>query len=236
MRKLRLLLLLPFLAYAAFLLPASGRADTPVLKAFVGPGFTIGIRNTSGVAVTRVAPGTYTIDVSDLSSLHDFHMTGPGGFDMSTTVDGTGTVTWSNVTLVAGNYAYHCDAHPTQMTGVLHVGAAPPAKPKLTGKVGPGKAISLKTAAGAAVKTIPAGSYALTVRDLTKVDNFHLLGPGVNKRTGVKFRGTAKWTATFRVGKTYTVRSDAHASLRRTFKVTAKLSPPPPPVPPAPGA
>jgi len=218
--KLRPLLLFPLLL-AAVLLPGSGRAADPVLMAKVGPGFTISIANAAGVKVTRVLPGSYSIQVRDLSPEHSFHLTGPGGVDKFTDITGTGTVTW-DVTLVNGTYTYLCDAHPTTMRGTLKVGAAPPPVPKLSGKVGPGKTISLRTAAGTAVKTLTAGAYELTVRDSTTKDNFHVLGASVNRKTGVTFRGTRTWTVTFRAGKTYTVRSDATAKLRKTFKVKPK--------------
>ena len=211
------MLLLP-LVLAAVLLPGSGHAADPVLKAKVGPGFSISIANAAGVKVTRVPAGTYSIDVSDLSAEHNFHLKGPGGVDMATDVATTGEVTWS-VTLVDGTYTFLCDAHPGTMRGTLAVGAAPPPKPKLTGRVGPGKVISLRTAAGATVKSLRAGTYRLTVRDATRADNFHLLGRSVNKKTGVKFKGSVTWTVTFKAGS-YTVRSDASKKLRRTFKVT----------------
>jgi hypothetical protein len=213
----RPILLLP-LVLAAVLLPASGRAADPVLKAKVGPGYSISIANPAGVKVTRVPAGTYSIDVSDLSSEHNFHLKGPGGIDMATDVAATGSVTWS-VTFLDGIYTFQCDAHPGMMRGTLAVGAAPPPKPKLTGRVGPGKVISLKTPAGATVKSLKAGTYRLTVRDATKADNFHLLGRGVNKKTRVKFKGSVTWTVSFKAGS-YTVRSDASRKLRRTFKVT----------------
>jgi hypothetical protein len=69
------------------------------------------------------------------------------------------------------------------------------------------------------VKSLAKGTYKLTVRDSTKADNFHLLGKGVNKKTGVRFKGTVTWTVAFKAG-TYTVRSDATKKLRRTFRVT----------------
>jgi hypothetical protein len=69
------------------------------------------------------------------------------------------------------------------------------------------------------VKRLKAGPYVLTVRDATKFDNFHLLGPGVNRKTGVKFRGRATWSIRLKVGK-YAVRSDAHKKMRRVFSVT----------------
>ena len=69
------------------------------------------------------------------------------------------------------------------------------------------------------VKKLVAGRYRLSVKDMTRADNFHLIGAGANKKTGVKFRGTVTWTVVLRAGKTYTVRSDATKKLLRTFKV-----------------
>lgn len=215
----RLLLLVP-LVLAAVLLPGSGRAADPiVLNGIVGPGFTITIRDASNNVVSRVLPGDYTLQVQDRSVEHNFHFSGPG-VDMRSEVETTGSQSW-NVTLVDGKYTFKCDAHPSIMRGVLNVGAAPPPTPRLKGRVGPGKAISLKTASGATVKRLKAGTYKVSVKDATKVDNFHLLGPGVNKKTGVKFRGSVSWRLRFRAGKKYTARSDAHPKLRRTFTATA---------------
>jgi hypothetical protein len=226
-RRLRPVLLLPVVA--AVLLPGAGRsADPPLLNGTVGPSFTIRLTNGSGAAVSRVSPGTYTIHVRDLSVEHNFHLSGRG-VNQSTPVDATADTTWT-VTLVDGTYIYRCDAHPTTMRGTLKVGTAPP---RLNGRVGPGRTISLKTAAGAAVKSLPAATYEIVVRDSTKADNFHLLGAGVNKKTGVKFRGSRTWTVAFRAGNTYTIRSDAHRKLRRTFRVGGRLPPPPPPPMPA---
>jgi hypothetical protein len=224
-RKFRPLLLFPLLL-AAVLLPSSGHAADPVLTAKVGPGFSISMNDANGVKVTHIDAGTYTINVQDLSAEHNFDLFGPG-VQMATDVAGTGSTTWT-VTFTDGIYNYHCDAHPGQMKGAFAVGTAslpappkPAPKPKkLSGKVGPGKTISLKSASGATVKQLAAGKYRLTVTDMTKADNFHLIGPGANKKTGVTFRGSAIWTVALRKGKTYTVRSDATAKLRKTFKVS----------------
>jgi hypothetical protein len=223
-RKLRPLLLFP-LVLAAVLLPASGHAADPVLNAKVGPGFSISMNDANGVKVTHIDPGTYTINVQDLSAEHNFDLFGTG-VQMATDVAATGNTTWT-VTFTDGIYNYHCDAHPGQMKGAFAVGTASlpnppkPTKPKnLSGKVGPGKTISLKTASGAAVKKLAAGRYRLSVKDMTKADNFHLIGPGANKKTGVKFRGTTTWIVVLRKAKTYTVRSDATTKLRKTFKVS----------------
>ena len=117
-------------------------------------------------------------------------------------------MTW-NVTFVDGVYRYVCDAHRTIMNGSFRVGAPPPPPPapkKLTGKVGPKKAISLKKGVSA-VKSLVAGRYRLAVSDLTKTDNFHLSGPGVNKKTGVKFKGSKSWTVTLKPASTRSART-----------------------------
>ena len=79
---------------------------------------------------------------------------------------------------------------------------------KLVGKVGPGFTITLKTS-GKAVKTLKAGTYKITVSDKASIHNFHLFGPGVNKKTGVSFTGTKTWTVKLKKGK-YTYRCDIH--------------------------
>jgi plastocyanin len=218
---LRLFVLIP-LVLAAVLLPGSARsaAQATALTATVGPGFSIRLVDASGTSVTQLDPGDYSITIKNLSPAqeHNFHLTGPG-VNMASAFDNK-TVTW-NLTFADGTYRYKCDAHPTIMKGSFHVGALPPPPPpapKLNGRVGPGKAISLRTAGGAIVKKLKARTYRIAVKDLTKADNFHLLGPGVNKKTGVAFRGTVSWKVRFRAGKKYTVRSDAHPTLRRTFR------------------
>ena len=220
MPSFRLMLLVP-LALAAVLLPSAARsapqAGTP-LTVTVGPGFSIKITDASNNVIRQLDPGDYTLTVKNLSPSqeHNFHLTGPG-VDRASAFSNV-TETW-DVTVVDGLYKYKCDAHPTLMKGSIQVGPPPPAPKKLNGKVGPKVTISLKTASGATAKSVKAGTYKLAVKDATKKDNFHLLGPGVNKKTGVKFRGGATWTVKLKVGK-YTYRSDAHKKLRRTLKVT----------------
>jgi hypothetical protein len=222
--SIRPLLLLP-LVLAAVLLPGSARsaATATQLNVTVGPGFSIKVADAGGHTVSNLDPGDYTITVKNLSPAqeHNFHLTGPGGIDMSSDFNNV-TVTW-NLTFVDGVYKYQCDAHAQEMHGSFRVGTAPPPPPpppapkKLTGKVGPAKAISLKKGASA-VKSLVAGKYKLAVSDLTKTDNFHLTGPGVNKKTGVAFKGKKSWTLTLKRGK-YTFGSDATKKLRRTFSV-----------------
>ena len=81
-----------------------------------------------------------------------------------------------------------------------------------------GQNISI-TRNGAPVRSIPAGTYTIEVRDRSRFHNFHLTGPGVNRSTGVPFVGTQTWTVTFGKG-VYTFLCDPHAGVMRgTFGV-----------------
>src|SRR5207253_2188850 len=98
-------------AAVAFGLAGGGNAPaaTSTLYASVGPGYTISLKDAAGVAVTSLAPGTYTIVVDDQAADHNFHLSGPG-VDQATTVPFVGQVTWT-VTLSAGSYRFVCDPH-----------------------------------------------------------------------------------------------------------------------------
>jgi plastocyanin len=102
---------------AALAVPAAF-ASTPTLNGTVGPGFTITLKN--GTAkVTKLKAGTYTLKVADKSSIHDFHLTGPG-VNKKTSVGGTGTTTWT-LKLAKGTYKYICDPHASFMKGSFTV-------------------------------------------------------------------------------------------------------------------
>ncbi len=89
----------------------------------------------------------------------------------------------------------------------------------LTGTVGPGFTITLKQGSKA-VKSLKAGSYVFKISDKSNLHNFHLAGPGVNKKTAVGFVGSTKWTLTLKKG-TYKFLCDPHASIMKgSFKVT----------------
>jgi hypothetical protein len=83
------------------------------------------------------------------------------------------------------------------------------------------KAISLKTSAGVRVKSLPQATYKVAVTDSSKTQNFHLTGPGVNRRTAVGAKTKKTWTVTLKPGK-YTYRSDKKRRLRGTFVVLAE--------------
>ena len=117
--------LIAAVALAAALFGASGaRADSPALTGTVGTGdsFTISLAGPDGHAVTNLDPGTYTLLVHDRSDIHNFHLFGPGGVDVSTDIGTVGDKTFT-VDLVAGKYTYVCDAHPS-MKGTFTVGGA----------------------------------------------------------------------------------------------------------------
>ena len=81
---------------------------------------------------------------------------------------------------------------------------------QLTGTVGPGFTITLKSRTKA-VKTLVPAKYTFVINDRSNLHNFHLSGPGVNKKTTVAFTGTTRWTVTLRAG-TYTYVCDPHAT------------------------
>jgi hypothetical protein len=100
---------------AATTAPPGGGSGT-TLTGTVGPGFDISLDGTDGLAA-----GEVTITVEDLSSAHNFHLTGPGGVDVSTSVGDEGEETFE-VTLEPGEYTFLCDPHASTMRGTFTVG------------------------------------------------------------------------------------------------------------------
>jgi len=98
---------------AAVLAAAAPAATVPVYRGSVGPGFTIKL------AKPPTKPGKAKIVVADLSSEHNFHLTGPG-VNVTTTLGGTGTKTFT-VTLKKGTYTYVCDPHKSFMKGSFKI-------------------------------------------------------------------------------------------------------------------
>jgi hypothetical protein len=82
------------------------------------------------------------------------------------------------------------------------------------GTVGPSMTITLKRANGTVVSRIQNGTHTFVIRDRSDMHNFHLLGPGLDRKTRVGFTGRRKWTLTLSVG-TYRYRCDPHRSMMR---------------------
>jgi hypothetical protein len=201
---------------AALAAPAAF-ARTPTLNGVDGPGFTITLKQGTK-KVSKLKAGTYVFKIADKSGIHNFHLKGPG-VDVATDIEQIGTVEW-NLTLAEGRYTFVCDPHASVMHGAFVVGNPPPLPVQLVATVGPKNTISLQRA-GKKVTSLAAGSYVIVVRDRSKKHNFHLLGPGVNRKTTVAGRGTVTWNLTLGAG-TFSFRSDPQAKrLKGSFTVTA---------------
>jgi plastocyanin len=212
---------------AVLVAPAAAFAQTKLI-AEVGQNdsFQISLRTVAGAAVTDLPAGAYDIEIRDHSELHNFHLRGPG-VDASTDLPFVGTRTVQVTLQDKSRYTFLCDAHPTSMRGTFTTGGGPPISPPppkprvktLTATVGPGRTISLRSGTSR-VSRLKAGRYRIVVRDRSSSHNFHLRGPGVNKRTAVRFKGTATWTVTLRRGR-YRFVCDPHAAVMKgSFRVT----------------
>lgn len=93
---------------------AAGETLTGVVGDEAGPdAFAITLTDESGNQVSTPPAGAYKLQVNDLSTIHNFRLTGPG-VQQATTVEKTGQVTWT-VTLEAGDYTFQCAPHAGQM-------------------------------------------------------------------------------------------------------------------------
>jgi ABC-type Fe3+-hydroxamate transport system substrate-binding protein len=101
------------------------------------------------------------------------------------------------------------------LVGSLVVAALAPAATSktITGTDGPGFTITLKQRSKT-VKLLAPGSYTFVINDMSNIHNFHLTGPGVNKKTGVGATGKFTWHVTLRRG-TYKFVCDPHATIMK---------------------
>jgi plastocyanin len=95
-------------AALAALVALPALAATPVLNGTVGPGFTI-------VMKKPTKAGKYKLVIADKSSIHNFHLKGPG-VNVTTSVKAVGTKTFT-ITLKKGKYTFVCDPHASVMKG-----------------------------------------------------------------------------------------------------------------------
>jgi plastocyanin len=100
-------------AVAAFVLALPAAAAVPTYNGTVGPGFTI------TMAKKPTKAGKIKLVVADKSSIHNFHLTGPG-VNVKTSVSSTGSKTFS-ITLKKGTYKFVCDPHASTMKGSFKV-------------------------------------------------------------------------------------------------------------------
>jgi plastocyanin len=101
----------------------------------------------------------------------------------------------------------------------LAVPSALAATPTLNGVVGPGFTITLKQGTKKVTK-LKAGAYVIKVSDKSAIHNFHLTGPGVNKKTTVGGQGSSTWKVTLKKG-TYKYVCDPHSSfMKGSFTVS----------------
>jgi hypothetical protein len=108
------------LSGVAVTLPVGAEAASPKLVATVGPGYSISVRTASGAVARSVKPGVYQIVVRDRSAEHNFHLSG-AGVNKSTSIDWSGTKTWT-VRLTRGkSYRFVCDPHADHMFGSFRV-------------------------------------------------------------------------------------------------------------------
>jgi plastocyanin len=95
------------------------------------------------------------------------------------------------------------------------------ATPKLVAKVGPDSSFKITlTKGGKKVTKLKPGKYKIAVSDTASTHDFHLFGPGVNKKTSVAGKASTTWTVTLKKGK-YTYQCDPHAlaGMKGTFTV-----------------
>jgi hypothetical protein len=126
---MRVLLAVTLAAVAIGVLGARASADAQAtrLVGTVDDTATITLEK-DGTPVTTLPPGEYELEVTDSTSSHNFHLTGPGGVDESTTIAGQESVTWP-LTLAEGDYHYVCDAHGFMAGHFTVPGSSPPPPP-----------------------------------------------------------------------------------------------------------
>jgi plastocyanin len=91
--------------------------------------------------------------------------------------------------------------------------------PTLNGVDGPGFTITLKQGTKKVTK-LKAGTYVFKIADKSGIHNFHLKGPGVDKKTSVGKNENVTWKLKLKPGK-YTYVCDPHKSfMKGSFTVS----------------
>ena len=102
---------------------------------------------------------------------------------------------------------------------VAAVSAPAMSGPKLNAVVGPGFTITLKKGSKK-VSKLKAGTYTIVVSDKSTAHDFHLKGPGVDKKTSTPKKQKKTWTVKLKKGK-YSYVCDPHKSfMKGSFTVS----------------
>ena len=91
---------------------------------------------------------------------------------------------------------------------------------KLTLTVGPAATIVFGNAAGKRIASVKAGNYTITVRDRSKLHNAHLLGKGVNRKSGLAATGTLTWKVRLSAGVLRFFSDRTPSKVRGSIRVT----------------
>jgi plastocyanin len=105
------------------------------------------------------------------------------------------------------------------LVAALAVPSAFAKTPTLNGVDGPGFTITLKQGTKKVTK-LKAGTYVFKIADKSGIHNFHLKGPGVDKKTSVGKTYNVTWKLKLKKGK-YTYVCDPHKSfMKGSFTVS----------------
>ena len=80
---------------------------------------------------------------------------------------------------------------------------------RIVGSVGPGFTISVSP------RRVQPGRYRLVIHDWSSMHNWHIRGDGVNKKSGISFQGTRRFTIEVNRGG-YRIQCDMHPTQMRT--------------------
>jgi hypothetical protein len=187
-------------AVAAVFFGTAGAQQGALLIATVGTGdgFVIGLAYPDGRRVTELRPGTYTVRVRDMSTLHNFHLASnqDGSVNFRTELAFVGEQDFTVTFRDGVRYAYACEPHWQTMNGsflVLSTPTPPPPPPPAPAARTLRASVSPAGKAMLSARSVKAGAYRIVVQDRSARHNFRLAGRRVNRTTGADFMGRVTW-------------------------------------------
>lgn len=87
----------------------------------------------------------------------------------------------------------------------------------LVAAVGPGPQVTLRSPSGQGIARLRRGTYRIVVSDNSRTQNVHLVGPGINKKSGIAYVGRMTWTLKLQPG-VYRYGSD-RAGMMKSFRI-----------------